>query len=94
MAMLLGTAGAPVEAGRPPIEVVVYRGGECGSWRQALETAKEALRELGLKAKVRVVKVHGAEEAKRLKFHGSPSVEVNGVDVEGPEVEQRPTSFG
>lgn len=94
MSILLGAGGAPVEAGRPPVEVVVYRGGECGSWRRALETAREAVRELGLEAKVRVVEVRDVDEAKRLHFHGSPSVEVNGVDVEGPEVARRPASFG
>jgi hypothetical protein len=90
----LAAGAASVDAGGPRLEVVVYRGGACGSWREALETVKEAVRELRVEARVRVVKVRDLEEAKRLGFHGSPSVEVNGVDVEGPEVEQRPTSFG
>lgn len=82
------------QAGRPPLEVVVYRAGECGSWREAVAMSKAAVRELGLDARVRVVKVRDLDEAKRLKFRGSPSVVVNGVDVEGPEAEGRPAGFG
>lgn len=91
---LLAAPGVGRSAAPKPLEIVVYRAGECGSWREAVATTKEAVRELGLKAKLRVVIVRDIEEAKRLKFHGSPSVVVNGVDVEGPGVEQRPASFG
>lgn len=81
-------------AGTPPLDVVVYRSGGCGSWREAVDTVKAAARELDVKVKVRVVKVRDIDEAGRMKFHGSPSVVVSGVDVEGPEVAERPSSFG
>lgn len=81
-------------AGTPSIEVVVYRAGDCGSWREAVSTVKEAARELDLKVKLRVVKVRDLDEARRINFHGSPSVVVAGVDVEGPEVAERSSSFG
>lgn len=83
-----------VNAGTPPLEVVVYRAGDCGSWREAVDTVKAAARELDVKVKVRVVKVRDIEEARRTKFHGSPSVVVSGIDVEGPEVAERESSFG
>lgn len=94
MAVLFGSAGVTVEANRERIEVIIFRGGDCDSWREALATVEQAARELRVDAQVRVVEVRDTEEARRLSFHGSPSVVVNGVDVEGPEVEQRPASFG
>jgi hypothetical protein len=81
-------------AGPPTVEVVVYRSGGCGSWREALSTVKSAARELNVRAKIRVVKVGTADEAERLRFHGSPSVVVDGIDVEGPAVAERPASYG
>ncbi len=44
--------------------------------------------------RVRVVKVRDLDEAQRLRFHGSPSVVIDGVDIEGPAVAERPTSYG
>ena len=95
LAMVLALA-APLaaSAGTPSIEVVVYRSGDCGSWREAVATVKAAARELDVKVKVRVVKVRDIDEARRINFHGSPSVVVAGVDVEGPEVAERSASFG
>jgi hypothetical protein len=95
LVMVLALA-APLAAGAgtPAVEVVVYRAGDCGSWREAVDTVKAAARELDVKVKVRVVKVRDIDEARRIKFHGSPSVVVAGVDVEGPEVARREASFG
>jgi len=95
LAMVLAVAPPLVAiAGTPPIEVVVYRAGDCGSWREAVATVKAAARELDVKVKVRVVKVRDIDEARKINFHGSPSVVVEGVDVEGPEVAERSASFG
>jgi hypothetical protein len=95
LAMVLALA-APlaVRAGTPSIEVVVYRAGDCGSWREAVDTVKAAARELDVKVKVRTVKVRDVDEARKINFHGSPSVVVEGVDVEGPDVARREASFG
>ena len=92
--VLVAFSTAAAAAGQRPVEVVIYRAGECGAWRDALSTVRAAARDLGVKARVRVVVVRSRDEAERLGFHGSPSVLVGGVDVEGPEVEKRPSSFG
>ena len=94
--MLALALAAPVGtlAGDRSVEVVVYRAGDCGSWREAVDTVKAAARELDVKVKVRVVKVRDIDEARRMNFHGSPSVVVAGTDVEGPEVARRESSFG
>jgi hypothetical protein len=92
--VLVLAAPLAVSAGTPSIEVVVYRAGDCGSWREAVDTVKAAARELDVKVKVRTVEVRDIDEARKINFHGSPSVVVEGVDVEGPEVAGREASFG
>lgn len=94
IALLTLAVPGVARAGAPPVDVVVYRAGDCGSWREAVATVKAAARELNIKTKVRIVKVRDVDDARRLKFHGSPSVVVGGVDVEGPEVARRESSFG
>jgi hypothetical protein len=94
IAVLALAAPSAALASAPPVGVVVYRSGDCGSWREAVATVKAAARELNVRAKIRVVKVRDVEHARGLNFHGSPSVLVEGVDVEGPEVAERPASFG
>jgi protein-disulfide isomerase len=94
LAALLLVLPSAVFAGSPSVEVVVFRSGGCGSWREAVSIVKAAARELVIKTKVRVVKVRDIDEARRLGFHGSPSVVVEGTDVEGPEVAARPASYG
>lgn len=94
IAVLALASASVAPANSRTVEVVVLRAGGCGSWREAVETVKAAARELDVRTKVRVVKVRDINDARRLAFHGSPSVVVDGIDVEGPEVAARPASYG
>jgi hypothetical protein len=60
----------------------------CPSWQEALENLKAALEAEGMQAEIRLVNVKDNDEAARLKFLGSPSFRVNGVDW-WPEVRVR-----
>jgi hypothetical protein len=60
------------------IDLLYFDG--CPSWEDALENLKAALAAEGLEADIHLVKVEGNDEATRLKFLGSPSFQVNGVD--------------
>lgn len=60
------------------IDLLYFDG--CPSWQSALENLKAALAAEGMEADINLVKVDGNDEAKRLKFLGSPSFQVNGVD--------------
>jgi hypothetical protein len=60
------------------IELLYFDG--CPSWEGALENLKAALQAEGLQAEIHLVKVESDEEAARLKFLGSPSFRVDGVD--------------
>ena len=64
----------------------------CGHSASTLELVQEVLDELGCEAEIRKLRVAGPVEAERLRFLGSPTVRVNGVDVE-PDAASR-TAFG
>jgi hypothetical protein len=60
------------------IDLLYFDG--CPSWKDALVNLKAALAAEGLEADIQLVNVADDEEASRLKFLGSPSFQINGVD--------------
>lgn len=62
------------------IEVLYFSG--CPNHEPTVALAREVVRELGLEAELREVPVETAEEAEALRFVGSPTVRVNGRDIE------------
>lgn len=62
------------------VEVLFFEG--CPNHKPAVELARDVARELGVPAEVEEVEVLSSEDAKRLRFLGSPSIHVDGVDVE------------
>lgn len=58
----------------------------CHSYQEALVGIKEALKELGLSAELEVIPVDSPEKARDYKFPGSPTIKINGLDLE-PELE-------
>ncbi len=68
------------------IEVLYFEG--CPNLEPTLSLANEVLSELGLSGEVREVEVRTPEDAERLRFLGSPSVRVDGKDIE-PGAESR-----
>ena len=65
------------------IELFYFNG--CPSWQGALENLKTALNEEGLQTEIQLINVKSDEHAAQLKFLGSPSFRVNGVDWWGEE---------
>jgi len=65
---------------RPVIEVLVFP--DCPNRVAAAALAREVAQALGIPAEVREVEVRDTAEAERLRFLGSPSVRVDGRDVE------------
>ena len=68
------------------IEVLYFEG--CPNLEPTLSLANEVLSELGLSGEVRKLEVRTPEDAERLRFLGSPSVRVDGMDIE-PGAESR-----
>jgi hypothetical protein len=62
------------------IEVLYFDG--CPNHKPAVERVQQLVREERVSAEVLEVKVSGASIAQKVGFLGSPSVRVNGLDVE------------
>lgn len=62
------------------IEILCFEG--CGHGESTVELVREVLEEIGTAADVRKLWVADTAEAERLRFLGSPTVRVDGVDVE------------
>ena len=60
------------------IELLYFDG--CPSWQGALKNLKTALAIEGIDSEIQLVKVNSDEQAALLKFLGSPSLRVDGVD--------------
>ena len=59
----------------------------CPSYQKALENTREALRLEGLPENVELIAVEHDADAQAKRFIGSPTIRIDGVDVEGPEAE-------
>jgi hypothetical protein len=63
---------------------------ECPSHPEALELLRDALAERGVEADVEVHEVRTQEEAERLSFPGSPTIRIDGRDVDEAGARERP----
>lgn len=70
------------------VELLYFEG--CPNFEAARELVERVAAEEGVEHDLRLVEVTSAEDAERLRFLGSPSVRVNGQDVE-PEAGARGT---
>lgn len=61
------------------IDLLYFDG--CPAWEAALSNLKAALAAEGLEAEIQFIKLEDNEDATRLRFLGSPSFQVNGVDL-------------
>jgi hypothetical protein len=66
------------------IEVLVFDG--CPNVHPTIEQVHQAIARANVPADLRVVRVETDDDAKRLRFLGSPTVRVDGVDVEPASV--------
>ena len=62
------------------VDILYFNG--CPNQLPTKELVRDVVQSLGLDATIREVEVRDAEEAARLKFFGSPTVQVNGQDVD------------
>ena len=75
----------------PKIEFLYWS--DCPSHPEARKRLREVLDELGLQAQVEEIEVLADEEAERLAFPGSPTIRVNGVDVDPVGASQTGTAL-
>jgi hypothetical protein len=75
----------------PHIEFLWWK--ECPSWGRALEILRKAVDEAGLDpGSIEVREVDTEESAEREEFVGSPTIRVDGRDVQ-PPVDREPTGL-
>jgi hypothetical protein len=70
----------------PIVEILFFEG--CPNHRATVDLARAALRELGLDLRLRETEISTDDDAQRHRFLGSPSIRVNGEDIE-PEARTR-----
>ena len=68
------------------IQVLYFQG--CPNHQPTVELARRVVADLGVDPVVEEVEVKDPDDVKRLRFLGSPTVQVNGVDIE-PEARHR-----
>lgn len=64
------------------MKIEVLYSADCPNYLGGLEMIREMLAETGIPAEVELVRVETPEDAVRLHFIGSPTVHIDGVDVE------------
>ena len=72
----------------------LYYFDDCPSYSRALDNLKEALHLERLPAQIATIPVASETDAQSKRFIGSPTIRIEGVDVEGPEAEERGYGFG
>lgn len=73
--------------GRGPLVEILYFDG-CPNHHLALALVERVSRELGIEAEIRLVNVPDQEGARRVRFLGSPTIRVDGRDVD-PYADER-----
>jgi hypothetical protein len=66
--------------GTKKVDVLFFEG--CPNLELALERVRKAIQDADVPADLRIVRVESEDDAKRQRFLGSPTVRVDGVDVE------------
>ena len=74
--------------------VELYYFDDCPSYKQALENLKKALQLEQLPDEVEMIEVADAAEAQTKRFIGSPTIRIDGIDVDGPDAEGRGHAYG
>ena len=57
----------------------------CPSHKPAYENLRVVLLEKGIESEIESIKVNSREDAEKLNFQGSPSIRINGKDIEGKD---------
>lgn len=75
----------------PKIEFLFWQG--CPSYPEAMRRLREVMAELDMKGPVDEIEVASDEEAERLRFPGSPTIRVDGVDIDPVGADQAVVSL-
>ena len=74
------------------LELLYFDG--CPSWKHARENLKKALQLEQVPDEVEMIQVADPTDAQTKRFIGSPTIRIDGMDVEGPDAEARGYAYG
>lgn len=80
------TEPASTKSGGPLVEILYFDG--CPNHHPAVELVERVSAELGIEPRIEYVNVSDELKAQELRFLGSPTIRVGGVDVD-PHTEER-----
>jgi hypothetical protein len=64
------------------IEIEFLYWEDCPSHERALQLLKDVLAQEGVQANIQMLEVNTDEEAEKLRFPGSPTIRINGADID------------
>jgi hypothetical protein len=76
---------------RPKIEFLFWR--DCPSHPQALDLLRQVMAELGIEVPIERIEVLTDEDAVQFRFPGSPTIRINGLDVDAKGADQMGTAL-
>ena len=74
------------------IDVLYFDG--CPNHPPVVELVRQVVADLGVDADIEEIGVHGPDDATRLRFLGSPSVHINGIDIDPQLRDREDFAFG
>lgn len=76
------------------MKIELYYFEDCPSWTQARDNLRDALDQEGLTVRPDLVAVADAADARTKRFLGSPTIRINGRDLEGRPDDAEAYAFG
>jgi hypothetical protein len=67
------------------MKIEFYYFKSCPSYKVALDHLKEIINEENIEAHLELIRVDSPEDAQKVGFQGSPSIKINGQDIEGKQ---------
>jgi hypothetical protein len=64
------------------VQIIVFHSEECASTPPTIELVKRIAQDLDIQVNIQTVLIDTEEQARELRFLGSPTVRVEGVDIE------------
>ncbi len=77
-----GTAVLEREADFQPLVVEFLYSEDCPSHDRALEMLEQVIKDEGVQPRIDIRRVETEEEAERYRFPGSPTIRINGTDID------------
>ncbi len=62
------------------VDILFWEG--CPSYPKVIDRVKKVLEDLGLDYEIEFIRVESEEDAEKLKFPGSPTIRINGEDIQ------------